>query len=187
MSARPPLTVLFEDQLGAVKEFGPSNLLSACVADLLGADLYSIRGRINAIPCKGDSKMLGRCESEARNFSSGAYALFDFDRFDRLLGLPPKVECSDRREEWAKRCPGWPSNAVVLLDRNTETLVALAADLMSRPLPRKDRAARDAMLNAVAMSPEHASKRAALLERSPSFALLVRRVADHLRPAPTAP
>ena len=103
------IVVFYGDQATQIKEFGPHNLLCACVADRLGLGVWAIRRRTNAIPCKGDSKMLARCKAEGARYGDGKLALFDADKFPRLLKLPGNALCVDLKKHWAEQCPNWPT------------------------------------------------------------------------------
>ena len=51
-------TILYEDQRGETKEFGPHALVVACVADRTQQDFWELRLRLDGRPMKGNAKVV---------------------------------------------------------------------------------------------------------------------------------
>lgn len=89
------IPISYEDDRGGVKEFGPHELLVACIADTCGQDWWAIRARFEPIPKKGDANLLKACRDDVPDMpDSLIFALFDADKLHRRLfeSSRPSVE-----------------------------------------------------------------------------------------------
>lgn len=152
MSGRP-IPIFYEDDWGSVKEFGLHELLVACVADQLGQDWWSLRGRFDAIPKKGDSKLLAACENDVPDMPDRTIiAVFDADKLHKLLFGSGRPSNDEIHAALRRRCTDERLH-VFLLDRNTETVVDAVADCLKVERPRKNPLLRDQLLLRAARSP----------------------------------
>ncbi|MBM4395725.1 MAG: hypothetical protein FJ087_08545 [Deltaproteobacteria bacterium] len=170
------MVVLYEDRIGpAAKQFGPHDLLCSCIADGVGISVWELIRDIAYVPLKGNGNLRNACVDVERFRTKGetVVAVFDDDEIRRLLALP-----ADSCKPAVKAAVGsHPGLVVVLVERNIETLVDLAADATGCARPdKKDRTARDSILNRVAFGDERI--RTSLLGKSESLRYLVRRVTE---------
>ncbi len=182
------IEVLFENSRDdKTKGYGPGELLIVCVADDLKTDWWSVTRRISINPRNGVSKLIGDLDTLGTKLAKRAHlivAVIDDDKVRRHLGLP--ADASRDRVIEAVRARATCDVAVVLLDRNTETLVAAAARAIDAPaedvhqaIERKQHLARDRILTSAA----HRSRntRDAIRREVPTFDELVKLVAEALR------
>jgi len=92
-------TILYEDEArgGETKEFGPHNLIVACVADRCGRTIWDLKQQIDGRPMKGCSKVIkesGNVELIAPDCHP-VVMLLDDDQIRRQLGL--EVPLPNRR------------------------------------------------------------------------------------------
>lgn len=144
------LTVLYEDSLASKPtNYGPHSLLLACVADRLGWVRWDKRltTTVLASPKKGDSKLQAALTNDARRLADagGVAVVFDLDRVRDCFGLPG-TSCIVAVLDAIVKSAAVPVR-VVLLDRNTETLVAACATALGLPSPPKVPRERDRILN----------------------------------------
>lgn len=174
-----PIVVLYEDQLYGSKpaNYGPNVLALACVADRIGeaSGPYALRDRVNAVPKKGDSKVLAAlADLQAFGDMPGSIVVLDLDRIRRLLKLEPACCKRDILDTLAARA--MTGTEFVLLEDNMETVVRACATILSctpptrKPTPLE----RDAILHNMASAGEDARRE--LLHRVPSFGRLVSRL-----------
>lgn len=154
MSLRP-VTVLYEDQRGTeVREFGPHALLTAIVADGLGVDIGNLKNVLRAIPKKGVSKVLSEVKlNHSRLTQDGRWlvVLIDDDRVREHLGLQSHTSEALVVQAILAAANAPTRVAVVLIVRNTESVVNAAAACMGLAAPvQKGIAERDAVLGAAA-------------------------------------
>ena len=167
---RAEVVILYEDEFGQVKDFALHRLVTACVADTLGRSKQDVAPLLRAVPKKGDSKLLDACLREApRMREANVFALFDSDNLHRLLGLSGDTQLADQLAALRSRLPDEGRPRVFLLERNTETLVAAAADCLGREPPSgKSKLDRDKLLASAAWDYSRAS-RDCIRERVASF------------------
>jgi hypothetical protein len=171
------LVILYEDKLGEPKpaNYGPHVLALACAADALGTpgSHYQLGQRVDAIPTKGVDALLRRLPHDAALVEWLA-ACIDEDQCRSHTRLPPNackatIAATIRASAVDARAPV----AVVLLERNMETVYEACCAILKRPLaPKKPRPIeRDSALHGLAAASE--AERAALLRQVPSWARLV--------------
>ena len=168
------LTVLYEDSLASrPTNYGPHSLLLACVADKLGCNRWDPRLKtgVQASPKKGDSKLRAALAEDVPRLSNcgGVAFVFDLDHVRDCFGLP-STSCLRTVLEAIKQDASVRFQ-VVLLDRNTETLVKACADALRLPCPCKKPVERDRILNRAAAA--DVSVREKILDDCPSFRRLV--------------
>ncbi|MCX6359345.1 MAG: hypothetical protein NT029_06055 [Armatimonadetes bacterium] len=179
-------TVFYEDQLGiAVKDFGPHTLLLQCLADRTGGAYFDLGREVVAVPKKGNNKLLAclRGEDCRRAIHRGpACAVFDEDKVRKMLALPATA-CKSAALAALREGAEEPL-AIILLERNVETLVRACLEALCEPAPPDlhKHEVRDRALNRLACggSPD---QRRRVLVACPSFARLVNAVAAALEPA----
>jgi hypothetical protein len=169
--------VLYEDSRGRQpRDFGPHSLALACVADDLGVDsgLWHLKASFPALPKNGNAELLKALEREANDLRAGGteiVAVIDDDRIRDPLRLPPAA-CKRAVLDQVLAKRSTPVD-VILLERNVEDLVELAAQVLGLAgAPRKSRNVRDAMLMRLAR-PERQSDRSRLRRQMPSFDRLI--------------
>jgi hypothetical protein len=165
---RAKVAILYEDEHGAVRGFPLHTLVSACVADTLGCHTDEIAPLLRAVPKKGDSKLLTACKDEVpRMREPNVFALFDADGLHRLLKLPGNTSPRDQLAALCSQLPD-PRLRVFLLDRNTETLVAAAADCLGDDQPpSKNTLIRDKLFGKAAWGSR--ASRDCIRDKVPSF------------------
>jgi hypothetical protein len=152
--------ILYEDARGPEKGFGLHALVLACVADELGAEMFSLAKRLDGRPLNGVTNLLQSCRRTSLLAPRGqkVFAVIDEDHVrDHLPGMDPRAE-----EEVVVRAIKGQSDApmqleIILLKKNTETVIEAAKHCDDR-LPaaaveqalRKHLAQRDRILNNVA-------------------------------------
>jgi hypothetical protein len=182
------ITVYYEDKMGVnVKGFGPHELLIACVCDARPeSDPWDLKRRVQAIPKGGDSKVLRALAEEGpRARGAGAIlALLDHDQIRNPLNLDGAA-CKTHVLALIRDRFGAPPDEIVLLEKNTETLILAACQQLALPAPRGKPSPdeRDRILSKLAWNPERAV-RDSLRQAIPSFDRLVRRVSALLPSKP---
>jgi hypothetical protein len=100
------IPIFYEDDRGGVKEFGPHELLVACIADTCGQDWWAIRARFEPIPKKGDANLLKACRDDVPDMpDSLIFALFDADKLHRRLFESSRPSVEELLAELRCRCP----------------------------------------------------------------------------------
>jgi hypothetical protein len=166
--------ILYEDERSDIKQFGLHELIVSCIADERGQDWWELREHFDAVPLKGDSKLLAACQDVSEMPDSLIFAIFDSDKLHHRLFESGKPTHDDLFAELRRRCPD-PRLNVFLLDQNTETVVDAAADCLGVPRPDKDKLFRDRILNRVATGARQI--RDCIREAVPSFDHCVRQIA----------
>jgi hypothetical protein len=171
------VTVLYEDQSAArPTNYGPHILLLACVADARGEELWSLRGRVDGIPKKGDTKLRTALRDDGDLLATRGplVAMFDDDRVRRCYDLPKGACKREVLDAACREATGSPS--VVLLHRNMEDVVKAACAALHRTAPaaKPGPEERDRILHRAASAERNV--RDAILVAVPSFARLVETV-----------
>lgn len=185
-------TILYEDQAGERTEFALHELVIRCVADQVGSEPRSLRDTFHGIPKKGNGNVWAECRKNLRKLTrdgSTLVAVFDDDRVRRMANLPADA-CKVRLiEELKKECDPKELLRVVLLVRNTETLLEALRDqrlLTGRgatfddAIVRKQIESRDILFKD-AIWKLTADQRGALLGAVPSLRYLVEKLVTLLR------
>lgn len=174
--------ILYEDQRGPQRQFAPHVFVVQCVADELGQQAKSLTGRLEPIPCKGDSKLLAKLENELDPLvrsGNPVVAVMDDDQIRQLLKLDRSTKKREVAAHIRTRAAG-SSVTVRLLVKNMETLVEACAAQVGDPPPEKGHKSRDAYLQRGAweLGPQD---RRAIRAAVPSFDCLVQVVAHLVR------
>lgn len=151
------ITVLWEDQRGgAIKGFGPHELLVACVADALQCERHCVTKYVQSIPRKGNGNVIRALKQDLSKLSrSGPVcAVLDSDQVLNLWpgGQRPATCRSGIRAAVSAKASG--DYKLILLDKNVETVVEACCRAMgdvtpvSKPLPDD----RDRLLGRAAWS-----------------------------------
>lgn len=179
------VTVLWEDQRGVVaKGFGPHELLVSSVADELKVDRSSLKARVVSVPKKGNGNVVKALKYDLGKLKKcgPVVAVIDRDKAAKLWKDKPfsAPDCmSGLKDQLQKDAPG--EYELVFLVENTESLTdAVCADSQkpcgaNKPTPDE----RDQLLGKAAWGEPALRKQ--VLERVPSFARLVEKVARNLR------
>lgn len=150
--SRRRIPIFYEDDRGSVKGFGLHELLVACIADHLDQDQTVLRERFEAIPKKGDSKLLAACRDDVPRMREPAIvAVFDADKLHKLFGSG-RPSHDELLAELRRRCPDKRLHMFLLVS-NTESVVDAVADCLKQPRPDKDKLLRDQLLSRAAWSP----------------------------------
>lgn len=174
--------LLYEDQRGPQKNFAPHAFLVRCVAEELGRQPRELQKRLEAIPCKGDSKVIAKLTDEldpVTRSGNPVVAVMDDDQIRQLLKLAPSTKKRDVAAHVVAMATG-PTVRLRLLVENMESLVDACATHLGEAPPEKGHKGRDKYLlrGAWEMS---AQDRRAIREAVPSFDCLVQVVADLVR------
>jgi len=168
-------TILYEDQRGETKEFGPHTLVVACVADLTKQTFWELRDRFDGRPMKGDSRVLqqgAKVEMIAPDCHP-VVMLLDDDQIRKAVGLSKDTTYDDVINKIKQDCPTPEKLQVFLLDPNTERLVSVAAECIHFTGELgKDRTIRDRVLNEAAHAAS-AQQRDCILQQIPALKALV--------------
>ncbi len=174
--------VIFEDQRGPVRGSPLADLLAAFVADKRGLSQSSaIKALIDVRLRKGNANVLKDCHDVERIASHGeaVIAVFDDDKVRKLLGTP-RATAQVVIARIKSKCPRPDLLTVVLLSKNLESALEAARhcgvfkgneDVWTRAVDRKELAARDRILSAVAWGGQDV--RDCVLGRMASLAALV--------------
>jgi hypothetical protein len=152
------ITIWWEDarQGQRSKNYGPNQLLAACVADELSCSFGEASRFFDGHPKKGVGNLMrGLCQG-LRDFKLGPLcAVFDRDKVLDLWGADQRpLPCKSKitaaiREKAQSNC------GVVLLFDNMESLVAAACQVLGRAeVPDKCPTTRDRLLQALAFHPD---------------------------------
>lgn len=130
-----PVTVLYEDRRGDDKDFGLHDFVCQCVIDRLGwtsKTFYDIRKTvIQGVPAGGDSNLRKKCQQDLKALADRnirVFALYDEDkaaRLVKLVGQPCRPLICERLSEG---CEPAAKLEIVLLRRNTETVIEAIRD-----------------------------------------------------------
>ena len=153
-----PVAILYEDERGGVRDF-PLHTVVNTVADLAARS-----------PAK-TPHLLRACEKEVPRMPHRVIvAIFDADKLHRLLRRSGDTSRDELLAELRGRCSD-PRLRILLLEDNTESLVAAAATCLGREAPeRKSKTSRDTLLSAAAWAAQ--SVRACVRAAVPSFATI---------------
>jgi hypothetical protein len=174
--------VFYEDQGGVeVKQFGPHQLLCACVADCVATKMpWEVKNILDGQPKKSDSKLLEACKRHAkRDADEVIFALFDSDKIHIRLQISKRP--IDELRVALESAIGSPKVRPFLLEHNMETLVEAAAGCLEPPVQKpipKRHLERDKLLARAANASR--SVRNCVEHAVPSFATLVEAVASAL-------
>jgi hypothetical protein len=189
------VTILYEDSRDLkTKGFGLHALIKQCVCDVLGKSSWDIPdSELDGNPKNGVSKLRDECRRNMRRFaarSGVAFAVYDDDKIREEIGLPPIACKRDVVKELKDGCDSPDKLHVVLLQRNTESVLhalreiatSLATDSdWDEAINRKRTAQRDAIFNAAASpEPSRCLIRKNLRAMVPSFDRLIMHVARAL-------
>lgn len=184
------IRVFYEDQAaGPLRQFGPHQLLCACVADRVESTIWELCRRIDGQPKKGDNKLLTACERHAkRDRDEIIFALFDGDRIHRL---PLEVDKGSPPEQFERALTerfGSPKIRPFVLQNNLETLVRAAVGCLEPPVdgPVPKRHNERDKIFARAATHQSRSVRDCITNRVPSFGRLVEAVSTALPTSPPA-
>jgi hypothetical protein len=180
------IAILYEDERGKVKHFPLHTLVCACVADAVGCGVEVIEPLLNALPMKGDSKLLAACKADIPDMRErDIFALFDADKLHRLLNQAGDTPLPVLLDLLRSKIPD-PRAKIFLLERNTETLVFAAADCLERdPPPTKNKVDRDKLLASAAWDPSRSS-RDCIRDKVPTFAEFIDALVPLVQSAITA-
>lgn len=174
------VTVLWEDQLGErPKNFGPQNLLIACVRDLFP----EVREhQVHSLPLKGNGNVLRELKNNLEKLRNHGpvIAVFDRDKAHELCS-PPAHACRTITARGLRAlAPG--QYDLVFLEQNMESLLDAVSKALNRPLPEKKLRPleRDGILNQAVWS-YSSDVRAKIQQECLSFGRLVTTVTKHLR------
>lgn len=195
------ITLLYEDHAdpsGNVTNFGPHNLLVLCALDDLresgaqAVDYYTARReRLVGVPKNGNSKLRAECRRLGATLARGGspvIAVYDLDKVHHMITdvAVRQRHCKrEMRELFQGESDAKDLLHVCFLDRNTETLTDIVAQILNRPQSGKPSPAeRDSLLMAVAQDydPAALEQRRELRRRVASFDYIVRRVGRLARP-----
>jgi hypothetical protein len=188
----PALTILYEDHRGPRQGFGLHALVVACVFDLVDGERHHVESRLgDARPLKGVTNVLRACCEDIDLLAADGrfvVAVIDDDAIRRELSLPKKADESAVLQTIAKRSRDPQRLRVVLLHRNTESVLEAAAACdktldparLERAIQRKDLLERDALFLALARERARPA-RDCILGRMPSMKKLVETVIACLR------
>lgn len=172
-----PIPIFYEDDWGAVKEFGLHELLVSSIADAKKVDYWTLRPRFEAIPKKGDSRLLAACRDDVPDMpDEQIFALFDGDKLHKLLYDSGRPEADEMLEELKRRCPD-ERLEIFLIFENTESVVNAAADCLREARPAKNKLLRDRLLLKIARLPSQ-DGRDCVRSKVPSFDECVKAIAS---------
>lgn len=183
------ITVLWEDARGVVSSgFGPHELLVSCVADEIGCP-RAVPGRIiRSVPKKGNGNVLRTLlrDLDGRLARHGpVLAVFDQDRVRELWpeGARPTNCYTAIHAAFEEKAPG--SYLLLLIERNTETLIEAACRVLRIPVPSSKPSPdqRDLPLIRIAREADR-SRRDDLRGMVPSYDRIVRRVFEAVKKHP---
>lgn len=181
------VTVLWEDQLGErPKNFGPQNLLIACVRDRFP----NVREQqVHSHPCKGNGNVLRELKMNLEKLSNHGpvIAVFDRDKAHELCSLPASTCRTETARGLRKLAQGDRKLAqgeydLVFLEQNMESLLDAVSKVLGRPIPEQKLRPweRDGLLNHAVWN-AGSDDRAKIQIECSSFGRLVRTVTKHLQ------
>jgi len=177
--------VLYEDQRGPTREFGPHILVLACVCDAGagGHRLFELRHLVEDRPLNGNGNLLRFLrEKMADSRFETIIAVFDDDQIRPLLGLPQEASPERVKAQLRQECNAPQKLEVILLSKNMESVIQAAARCGEelgveirkvREAASKDRLARDICLSSLAYDPGRRPLRDCILRKVPAVANLV--------------
>lgn len=174
------VTVLWEDQLGErPKNFGPQNLLIACVRDRFPTVLEK---QVHSLPLKGNGNVLRELKTNLEKLCNygPVIAVFDRDKAHELCS-PPAHACRTVTARGLRAlAPG--QYDLVFLEQNMESLLDAVSRVLDRPIPEQKLRPleRDGLLNQAVWS-SSSDVRARIQEDCLSFGRLVTTVTKHLQ------
>lgn len=170
MSAQ--VAVLYEDERNTqIKGYPMHRLVCMTIADQLGVDYRDVEEQFHGRPMKGNGNLKRACEAISNTRDRAVIVIIDSDKLAGLLKLPKSTAHATLRAELA-RCYPDPRLQVLLLERNTESLVDAAAKCLGREPPeRKNKLVRDQMLDSAAFAA--ATVRTCIRDSMPSFAAII--------------
>jgi hypothetical protein len=192
------ITILYEDQRGATKGFGLHAFVKACVLDVINGERRHVETALDdARPLKGVTNVLHACRVDIDLIAAdgrSVVAVIDDDAIRHHLKLPR--DASDARvEQEIKKGSRAPAQlSIVLLKRNTESVLEAAAtcdptldaERLVRAIEQKDLLERDTLF--AELSRERARPiRDCILGRMPSLRALVDLLGGMLTGAVPAP
>lgn len=164
-----PFPIFYEDDWGPVKEFGLHELLVSMIADVKGSDWWTQKPRYEALPKKGDSRLLAACKEDVPDMPDAQiFALFDADKLHRLLRERGRHEPEALLTKLREQCPDVRLHLYLVIE-NTETVVDAVADCLGVDRPRKNKLERDRLLLRAARAPAR-ELRDCVRDAVPSFA-----------------
>jgi hypothetical protein len=190
------VTILYEDEAGdgALRDFGPHELLLALIADETGRRIDDLKREVDAHPAKGASKLLVKCAEEVGdNISSDCHpvvAIFDVDRVRGLRhrhhlrdGIPKRSTDAGIAAILEALCPKRDKLRVVLLNRNVESILRAISEVWpddrsthepqyERAIRHKSRNDRDLILHRFAEAPGARELRRTVMGRVSGLAAL---------------
>ena len=193
------VTILYEDHRGPNQGFGLHAFVKVCVFDIVDGERYRVEARLaDYRPLKGVSNVIDTCRQNIDLFADGrsVVVVIDDDRVRAHLRPPLPQTAPDVHveREIKKDCPAPERLFIVLLKKNTESILAAAAECdpshdrerMERAVRRKDLFARDAILSELAWERAR-GQRDCILGKMPSLKALVDVLVSLLSPAVAPP
>ena len=183
----PDVTVLYEDRRGPTNEFGLHNLVTACVADVLGGTQWHWARTIECRPVKGSGNLVQDCHADAVDIAwegRRVIAVFDSDRIRELLGLRGDTDEAELRHAIDAALSPTEHFRVFLLERNQESVLeaAIGCGLRAsvtereRAIVRKKPGVRDKLMMRAAAGAKDV--RDCILRTIPSLAAVVRHLVE---------
>jgi hypothetical protein len=171
LSAR--VAVLYEDERNTqIRDYPMHRLVCMTLADMLGVDHRDVEEQFHGSPVKGNGNLKRACESVSNTRDRSVVIIIDSDKLARLLDLPKTTARAAQLAELARRYPD-SRLQVLLLERNTESLIDAAAKCLGRETPeRKNKLVRDQMLASAAWAA--ATVRTCIHDSMPSFAEIIK-------------
>lgn len=177
------VTILWEDQRGPTRGFGPHELLVQCLVDRLARKRSEIERCINGVPKKGVSNVLRAMRQDLRNLANDGpvFAVIDRDKIHRALDAQPMNCMTGMRDYILENAQGKLYVDVVFLVDNIESLIdaSCVALGIEKPSAKPTLDERDRYCGRLVWKGTPAT-RAKALEGCPSFARLVERVAKSI-------
>jgi len=130
-----PVTVLYEDRRGDDNDFGLHDFVCQCVIDRLGwasKTFYDLRKTVlQGVPAGGDSNLRKKCQRDLKTLADRnirVFALYDEDKAARLVKLSGNLCRPLICQQLSVGCEPAEKLDVVLLRRNTETVIEVIRD-----------------------------------------------------------
>jgi hypothetical protein len=175
------LAIFYEDsRMAGSSRYPLHELVCACLADALDQPYDAIKAIGRAIPKNGDSKLLKACQIEVPNMREPMIvALFDADKMHQLLRQPGNTELETLHEQLDAKI-AQPRVETFLVEKNTESIVAAAADCRDQPRPGKNHLQRDKLLESAVW--DSREQRDCIRRKVPSFARFIDALAPKVAP-----
>lgn len=194
-----PVMILYEDKSadGSLKEYGPHLLVRQCVADALGVDWWMLKHLVGN-PRGGSGNVRNDCRRSPPQIGRDGrlvVAVYDDDRIRREVQLPANACKAQVKSLLREECAWNERLIIVFLEKNIETVIdairgcaptLVDDETWKLALERKNRNARDAVLG-FAANPSQSMLREQLLQRVPSLAYLIHKLAAVLSTTSDAP